>query len=115
MALVLKKKCDWPSFFFLFLLLGGCHTYRYIYDFYGWKVDGSISLMMMLCKLTYFTFYYCDGRIKDLPPILDFYSYIFFFPTAFMGPVFSFNTFDEFINLKGKYAEKYTTYKAGFV
>lgn len=85
---VFDKKSDWISFYFLFSVLGSCHLYRYFNDFYGWRVDGAISIMMMLCKMTYITFYYCDGRLKKIPTTLEYYSYLNFYPSASVGPVY---------------------------
>mmetsp|Transcript_5823 Transcript_5823/g.530 ORF Transcript_5823/g.530 Transcript_5823/m.530 type:complete len:101 (-) Transcript_5823:929-1231(-) len=88
MAKLLKKKCDWPSFFFLYGLLLVCHIYRFYTDYYGWRIDGTSCLMVMLCKMTYFTFNYCDGKV-EVPTLLDYLGYLYFFPSAIIGPVFS--------------------------
>lgn len=61
---IYDKKCMWPSFIFSFGVMTICHGYRYFTDFYGWKMDFSISLQMMVCKLTYVSFHYCQGKLS---------------------------------------------------
>lgn len=43
--------------------------------------------MIMLCKMTYFTFGYADGKVK-MPTLLEYLGYLYFFPSAIVGPVF---------------------------
>lgn len=51
-------------------------------------MDGTSVLMVMLCKMTYFTFGYCDNKV-EMPEFLDYLGYLYFFPSAIIGPVFS--------------------------
>lgn len=67
--------------------------------------------MVLICKMTYISFHYCDGRLDKLPNLLEYFSYIYFFPTSFMGPVFDLNVYREFIHLEGRYKENYSTTK----
>jgi lysophospholipid acyltransferase len=41
--------------------------------------------------------------IKDKPTLLETFSYIYFFPSAILGPSFEFSEFRDFIYLKGNY------------
>lgn len=47
-AKVFDKKCDWITFFFLYSLLIAAHVYRFYTDYYGWKLDGTTTLMVLL-------------------------------------------------------------------
>ncbi|KRX06832.1 hypothetical protein PPERSA_11477 [Pseudocohnilembus persalinus] len=103
MAKILKKKCDWPSFFFLYSILIAYHIHRFFDDYYGWRIGHHTVLMMILCKMTYFTFDYCDGK-TEIPPLLEYLGYVFFYPSACIGPVFKIQTYIKFIYLKDQYA-----------
>lgn len=59
--------------------------------------------MMMFCKFTYAAFYYSDGRLKEMPSLQEYIGYLYFFPSSTIGPVFSFNDYTDYINLKGKF------------
>lgn len=65
--------------------------------------------MVMVCKMTYVSFHYCDGRLDHIPSLFEYFSYIYFFPTAFMGPVFEYQTYKDYIYLKGNFNDKYST------
>lgn len=71
--------------------------------------------MILLCKMTYITFYYCDGRLNKIPSLLEYFSYLLFFPSAFCGPTFDLQTYLDFINLKGNYKDKFSVRKATFI
>ena len=70
----------------------------------GWKMDGTTSMMLIICKLTYFSFYSADGRIPKLPNLLEFLGYVYFYPSAIIGPAFNYNIYDEFIQRSGHYS-----------
>jgi D-alanyl-lipoteichoic acid acyltransferase DltB (MBOAT superfamily) len=56
--------------------------------------------MMMFCKFTYAAFYYADGRLKEIPSFSEYIGYLYFFPSSTIGPVFSFNDYTDYINLR---------------
>lgn len=86
---------------------------------------------MQVCKFTAFAWAYKDGgkpqkdlsegiifcyelclkflsdqeyrKIEKLPSVMEYYSYIYFYPTALMGPFFDFNDYKNLINRQGPY------------
>lgn len=82
-------------------------------------MDVTTILMLSLCKYTSFAWCYADGgkddakltpdqkvrKIKELPSFLEFFSYIHFFGSATVGPMFDFYEFDLFIQQKGVFAK----------
>jgi len=86
---------------------------------YGsWKVSITFIYMMMICRYTGFSFCYADGekdenkltkqqselRINDFN-ILEYFSYVYFFPASVIGPFYEFNDFKKFIYLEGRYGD----------
>jgi len=81
----------------------------------------------LACKYTSFAWSYRDSfapegalsdeqtyrMIKQMPSILEFYSYIFFFPSSILGPFFEFKDFILFINQEQRYAENVKGHKIG--
>ena len=82
--------------------------------FYGiWTADDITTIFMMtICKYSSMAFSYEDGgkddkdiknnhwriyKIKEMPSLFEILSYIFYFPSAVMGPVFEYK---DFINFK---------------
>ena len=89
-------------------------------DHYGkWNVDEICTIYMMeLLKFTSIAFCYEDGlkndedfkcehhkkyKIKSIPTILEYVSYIFFYPTAIIGPFIEYKDFINFIEEKNCY------------
>ena len=56
--------------------------------------------MMLLCKMTYVSFFYSDDRLKELPSLIDYLGYLYFFPSATIGPVFPYEVYENFIEEK---------------
>lgn len=100
---VLGRRCAWPTAFVFFGILLACHIYRYIYDFYGWRLDGTTAVMMMLCKITYVSFYYSQGKLESLPSLSEYLGYIYFYPSSTIGPVFPFQLYQDFVHEKVEY------------
>lgn len=92
---------------------------RMIDDFGGWAIDDvSTIYMIFLTKYTSFCFSYSDGgkdpdtikssrlkklRIEKFPNLLEYASFIYFYPTSLVGPSIEFNDFMNFIELKDCY------------
>jgi lysophospholipid acyltransferase len=121
-SLVLINTCDrkrvgWLVTFYCFIHLSVLHIYRMIFDYGGWRMDITTIMMMTLCKFTSFAFCYSDGQIIDHTKLnkftqknkienytfLEYFSYIYFYPTCIMGPFFEFSDFRQFIELVGDY------------
>jgi lysophospholipid acyltransferase len=60
-------------------------------------MDGTVGLMIVVSKLTYFAFYYCDNRIEKFPSFVYFIGFIYFYPTSIIGPAFDFTDYMNFI------------------
>ena len=114
-----KKSAFYITFITLFYL-GTLHLYRLIYYYGRWDIRDPTSIYMMtLCKFCSFAFSFEDGekndkdiynnthkkyKIKELPSFLEFLSYIYFYPTAIVGPSFDFIDFHNFIYLNKPYS-----------
>ena len=53
-------------------------------------MDGTTSLMLITCKLSYFAIFYADKKIEKLPSLFTFLGFIYFYPSAIIGPAFDF-------------------------
>lgn len=67
-------------------------------------MDGATSLMLIICKNIYFMTYVVDGRIAVMPNLLEYLGYVYFYPSAIIGPAFNFNIYIEFIQRRDHYA-----------
>jgi lysophospholipid acyltransferase len=132
MVYFLQRKSGWPVFIFSITSLFILHVYN-LYDHYGvWDLEFSTSLMIMVCKYTSFAWCYCDGsskipkgslnpqqevnKIVELPSFLHYASYIYFFPTAIIGPGHQYAEFRSFIERQDDYATIPDPYnRAGFL
>ena len=92
---------------------------RMIEDYGGWAIDDiSTIYMIMLTKYIAFAFCYNDGktdpkniksehhrihRIEKIPNFFEYASYIYFYPTAVVGPFIEFVDFINFIDEKECY------------
>lgn len=72
-------------------------------------MDGTTSLMMVVPKYTYFAFYYSQRKIKDIPILLEFLGFTFFYPTTVVGPTLDFQTYQDFIHKRNQYANQVCT------
>ena len=93
---------------------------RMIVDFGGWAIDDiSTIFMVAVAKYSSFCFSYADGgkdikdifnnhhkekRIEEMPSLLEYFSYIYFYPTSIIGPFIEFKDFINFIDKKECYA-----------
>jgi hypothetical protein len=125
MAMWDRKTIGYTMFIYMFTYLSSYHIYRVYVNYLGWDMDASGPLMIVTIKLTMLAFNFSDGEKKDedltpfwkqnavreLPGLLEYYSYVFFWVTAVTGPGFHFSEFKPFIDeslFKGK---KYSTFK----
>lgn len=111
-----RKKIGWIVTVYAFLHLSLIHIYRMIVDYGGWTMDVSLIMMMTITKFTSFAFCYSDGNkdeqkltkftlkysVKEFT-LLEYFGYIYFYPTCIMGPFFEFSDFRNFINREGDY------------
>ena len=102
------------------LQLSVLNIHRMIFDFGGWAIDDISTIFMInVAKYSSFAFSYDDGgkdpkeirsahlkkeRIVEMPTLLEFASYIYFYPTFIVGPYIEYTDFINFIDLKDCYA-----------
>ena len=93
---------------------------RMIIKFGGWDIDDITTFFMIaVAKFSSFAFSYSDGgkdintiisphqkqsRIENIPSLLEYSSYIFFYPTSIVGPFIEYMDFIRFIDKKDCYA-----------
>nr|BAJ99089.1 predicted protein [Hordeum vulgare subsp. vulgare] len=90
------------------------HIYRMYIDYMGWHLDFTTPQMILTIKLTSFAFAYADGNIarkkdlypeqsrnevKQLPNLLEFFGFVFFFPSFMAGPTIEFAAYRDYISL----------------
>ena len=111
-----------PAFVLLgvILHLSVLNVHRMFFDFAGWAIDDvSTIYMVLVAKYSSFAFSYDDGgkdikdiksahlqkqRIVELPSLLEYASYIYFYPTCIVGPPIEYKDFINFIELNDCYA-----------
>ena len=90
-----------------------------LFKFYAnWKISITFIYMTMICRFSGFSFCYADGEIDDEKlskdqknykindfTILEYFSYIYFFPGSVIGPFYEFSDFRSFINQEGRYKD----------
>lgn len=124
-----RKVTPWIVLIVTLIHLSALNIYRVIYMYGEWAIDDTTTIYMMsLCKFSSFAFSYDDGKkedkdfksehhksykIKEMPSILEFFSYIFFYPTAIIGPFIEYKDFKNFINEEDCY--KNLTKKLGTI
>jgi len=69
---------------------------------------------MFTCKYSYLAFSYNDGEIEKLPNLLEYIGFIYFYPASIIGPTYNFIHYQNFIHLKGQYANLPSPLKATF-
>ncbi|KAK9463358.1 MBOAT, membrane-bound O-acyltransferase family-domain-containing protein [Lipomyces oligophaga] len=101
----------WLTFFFLMSHLMYNHVDRFFHPHEG-VVDITGAQMVLVMKLTAFAWNIHDGHKKDsdlspiqidralktLPPVLDYLTYVFFFPSLLVGPSFDFAEFQRWLD-----------------
>lgn len=90
------------------------HIYRMYTDYMGWTMDFTGPQMMLTLKLTSLAYCYADAHTKrekplyreqaknevdELPGLLEFYGYVYFFPSFLAGPSIEFSSYRNYINM----------------
>jgi len=108
-----RKVTAYYVFIFSFIHLSYLHIRRLFDDFGGWTIDDPTTIYMMsICKFSSLAFSYEDGgkdesqlknnhhkeyRIIEKPSLLEILSFIYFYPTAIVGPSIEYKDFINFI------------------
>ncbi|EFC37843.1 predicted protein [Naegleria gruberi] len=114
------------AFFFSFGYLLICHYNRMITDYLGWKLDFTGLQMLATLKTISVAWNIYDGmiaqsdekmnyyhkvnRMERMPGLLEYFSYMFFFPSILTGPIYEisdylrmiYGEFDEDISFLNK-------------
>jgi len=113
------------GFFWMFAYLSSLHIYRLVTDYMGWSMDITAAIMVSLIKITSLGCNYADGKVMQKDPeaklfpewkqyavmqkpnLLQYYSFLLYFPTLLSGPAFSYKRYNNFINGTLFYDEKH--------
>ncbi|OMJ68667.1 hypothetical protein SteCoe_33825 [Stentor coeruleus] len=115
-----RKKVAFPILAFLIIYLSAMHIYRMITDWMGWKMDATGVQMLMTCKLSLLAYAYQDAEViktdenrvpleqkkilvQKLPNLIEYYSYVCFYPSFSIGPSFEYKEYIDFINTKEEF------------
>lgn len=109
-----------PSLVFLFAMayMSASHIYRLYYDYLGWNLDYTTAQMIVTVKVCMYAYNVADGKalnagerlserekthqfrearaVRENPSVLEFLSYIFFFPSVLAGPTFEIREYLDF-------------------
>jgi lysophospholipid acyltransferase len=102
------------AFAWAFGYMSVSHLYRQYVDYMGWTLDFTTMQMVLTIKLTSFCFNYYDGRcapelrsaeqrkrgIARLPSLLEYYGFVYFFPSYLAGPAIEITEYQQLINEK---------------
>ncbi|KAK9470887.1 MBOAT, membrane-bound O-acyltransferase family-domain-containing protein [Dipodascopsis tothii] len=103
----------WAVFVVSMLHLMANHLYHAWYVNPDGKMDITGAHMVLVMKTTAFAWNVADGRrperelsalqrdraLRALPPVLDYLTYVFFFPSLLIGPSFDFAEFARWLDL----------------
>ncbi|KAK9468956.1 MBOAT, membrane-bound O-acyltransferase family-domain-containing protein [Lipomyces arxii] len=103
----------WAAFVFVMGHLTISHIGRYKHPESDGVVDITGAQMVLVMKLTAFAWNVHDGRrpvaelskiqidraLTTLPPLFDFLTYVFFFPSLLIGPSFDYAEFSRWLDL----------------
>ncbi|XP_020624973.1 membrane-bound O-acyltransferase domain-containing protein 2-like isoform X2 [Orbicella faveolata] len=93
--------------------LSVAHLHRQITDYGGYTLDFTGPLMVLVQRTAYVAFSVHDGlardesklteeqrreRLKKVPSLLEYFSYLFHYSTILAGPVCTFREFNDFID-----------------
>lgn len=94
-------------------MLSIAHIHRQITDYGGYTLDFTGPLMIFVQRISYVAFSVHDGmgrdeselkdeqrkgRLKKVPTLLEYFSYLFHYSTVLAGPVCTFKEFNDFID-----------------
>jgi lysophospholipid acyltransferase len=132
MLLVLPQRhVAFPVLSFLLVYLSSMHIYRMVTDYMGWRMDATSVQMLMTCKLSLLAYSYQDTAtikedpkrvpeeqkpflINKLPNLLEYYSYILFYPSISVGPSFEYIEYHDFIHRKNAFRNIPSTFSRSF-
>lgn len=89
------------------------HLYRQYVDYMGWKLDFTGPQMVLTIKLQSFAFNWADGQrdskellphekeaaIKEVPSLLEFFGFVYFFPSFLAGPAIEIREYLDYISM----------------
>ena len=129
-----RKLSGFYLFIFTLLYLSFLHFKRMFRTYKGWKIDDPTTIYMMsICKFSSLAFSYEDGgkkdeelknnhhkeyRVYEKPTLLEVLSFVYFYPTAIVGPSIEYKDFINFIQETDCYSRLNDNYfyiiKTGF-
>lgn len=118
LIITFKERCGKIVFYESFLFLVSFQTYKMITEYTVWRMSVDMALMMDTAKYTIIAFNISDGlaknkklnkeqeakALKKIPSFIEYFSYIQFFASSLMGPIFEYSEFNDFINLRNEFA-----------
>lgn len=107
-----KSVAHTAVFVFVMGYMSVSHIYRMHVDWMGWTMDFTGPQMVLTIKLTSIAFDYFDGRcdpatrsaeqkvrgISKLPGLLEFFGFVYFFPSFLAGPACGFHEYRAFVS-----------------
>eukprot|EP01125_Pyxidicula_operculata_P021150 TRINITY_DN8047_c0_g1_i1.p1 TRINITY_DN8047_c0_g1~~TRINITY_DN8047_c0_g1_i1.p1 ORF type:complete len:491 (-),score=112.46 TRINITY_DN8047_c0_g1_i1:16-1488(-) len=121
-----SKNMPYLSFVVALGYLSALNIYRLVFLYMQWTVDITCVIMISTVKISTVAWNYYDGKmleknpeqpgipqeckensITKLPSPLEYFSYVFYFPTMLTGPAFHIKPYIAFINNKLYKHEKY--------
>lgn len=116
-----RKLSPFYVLLYAILHLSVLNIHRMFFDFAGWAIDDiSTIYMIFVAKCSSFAFSYSDGalninemknehlkksRIEKMPSLLEYASYIYFYPTTIVGPFIEYKDYINFIDLTDCYTK----------
>jgi len=111
-----RKRVGWITTIYGFTYLSLLHIYRMIYDYGGWSMDITTIMMSTVCKFSSLAFCYSDGEnhnqsryrekyaVKNFT-LLEFFSYVYFYPVCLMGPFLEFADYIDYVKESNDYKD----------
>lgn len=63
----------------------------------SWKIDCSVSVMVLVTKVVYYGNYISHHNHKEKKSFLKYLSFCFYFPAVLIGPTYNYGIFENFI------------------
>eukprot|EP00163_Fabomonas_tropica_P019340 TRINITY_DN3393_c3_g1_i5.p1 TRINITY_DN3393_c3_g1~~TRINITY_DN3393_c3_g1_i5.p1 ORF type:complete len:271 (+),score=50.94 TRINITY_DN3393_c3_g1_i5:89-901(+) len=112
LAIAPKKIGYQIVFVFAMGWLSAAHIYRMITDYGGWTLDATGPQMVLTVKLTSFAFNVYDGSkkegeatprqktmsVKEMPSLLEFFGYVYWYAGFLAGPSCEFQDYKTFVD-----------------
>lgn len=114
----LKGRSVGPCFVFSMVLLWSFHLRSMYKNYAGWSLDINVSLMINALKCTSISFNVRDALVPQkelssyqkafavpkMPSLLEYFTYIYFYPTSMCGPFVEYKDFYMYMYKEGRYA-----------